>query len=122
MSLRGVPTAGIAPIVTARDSHGLAVATAAVTAVQDTTTGVQAGQPFHLIFEVEAKAGFTLEMDNWMFFDESSTGNRLVALEAITLNGTSMPLDATTIAYHWSGGERPGDTHDALTLSLAVEP
>lgn len=108
LALRGVVTAGVAPIVTVRDAAGSAIVSATVTATLDPAGGPQPGQPFHLVFEVESKSGFTLETDNWAFVDFSSTGNRFTRIESLTINGQPVALGQSNLNYTWSNGEQAG--------------
>lgn len=104
LSLRGVATLGIPPVVTARDANGTVVGTATVSAP------LSGGSATALSFEVETKSGFTLEMDNWTFVDMSATGNRFVRIESMKINNVNVQVSNSTVTYVSSFGEEPGKT------------
>lgn len=94
VTLRGVAAGGVPPLVTVRDSEGVAVLTQAITSA----IGAQISGPTHLTFQIEAGRGFTLDLTNWAFLDFSSSGNRYVHVEGVTVNGMAADL-ATQLVY-----------------------
>lgn len=87
--LRGVTAAGVPPVVQVLDAAGAVAASATITAPY---TFPAIGPATEVVFRLNSLDGFLLRMKNWAFIDASTTGNRLVHVEAASVNGVKVDL------------------------------
>lgn len=106
VALRGVAAGGVMPTVAVSDAQASRFLTQTVTSELVLDAGVQ---PAASIIEFQtASLDFQLLLANWAFLDMSSTGNRFVRIESVTINGQPANL-ATSLTYlPAGGGAEPG--------------
>jgi hypothetical protein len=108
IDVRGVKSQGASPVVSLRDSDGRLIKTQEVTAPLQLIDGQpdDAGSPTRITFYVDpAKSQFSLNLDNWGFFDFGPTGNRFVRVESIAIN--DLPLPLVDALLYVPPGDRP---------------
>lgn len=107
VALRGVPAGGIVPVVAVSDAQGSSFLTQAVTSELVLDAAVQPAAATVVEFQT-ASLDFELALTNWAFIDMSSTGNRFVRIESVTVNGQPADLAASLTYLPASGGAEPG--------------
>lgn len=107
VALRGVPAGGIMPVVAVSDAQGARFLTRTVTSELVLDTAVQPAAATVIDFET-ASLDFQLALTNWAFIDMSSTGNRFVRIESVTINGQPANLAACLTYLPGNGGAEPG--------------
>lgn len=107
VALRGVPAGGVMPVVAVSDAQGSRFLTQTVTSALVLDAAVQPTAASVIEFQT-ASLDFQLALTNWAFIDMSSTGNRFVRIESVTINGQPANLAASLAYLPGSGGAEPG--------------
>lgn len=107
VALRGVPAGGVMPVVAVSDAQGSRFLTQTVTSSLVLDAAVQPAAASVIEFQT-AGLDFQLALTNWAFIDMSSTGNRFVRIESVTINGQPANLAAALTYLPGTGDAEPG--------------
>ena len=107
IAVRGVPAGGIMPVVAVSDAQGSRFLSQSVTSELVLDAAVQPAAATVIAFQT-ASLDFQLALTNWAFIDMSSTGNRFVRIESVTINGQPANLAAALTYLPPGGAAEPG--------------